>query len=118
LWGNARSAHWGRRHEATKLVREAVVVLGRHAKIPKADFLTVELIWAPGDRRPRDPNNLAPMSKACCDALGQANKNWVHLGLVPDDSKQYMAQLSPTIEDPPHPPGMWLKITLGRITSQ
>lgn len=107
LWGNAREGHWAPRHKATLAVRSAVVLLGRLLKVPPGDHLTVLLVWAPGDRRVRDEDNLAPFYKVICDALGQSRGDWVGLQLVRDDSPKYMTKLAPKIIPPPHK-GMWL----------
>jgi len=43
------------------------------------------------------------------DALGRGRKDWIGLDLVPDDTKEWMAKLTPAIIDPPAR-GMWLDV--------
>lgn len=120
LTGNARCAHWGARSEASQQVRGAVAWLARKARIPRSRHLTVELVWAPGDRRRRDPDNLWPLLKACCDGLARGPRKpslraaaWVGLDLVPDDTPRWMTKLPPRIVGPDETPeiGMWLIVT-------
>uniref|UniRef100_UPI003F492DCE hypothetical protein n=1 Tax=Pseudonocardia sp. CA-138482 TaxID=3240023 RepID=UPI003F492DCE len=121
LWGNQRKGHWGARASDTKVVRHAVMTLARQARIPKADHLTVELIWAPGDWRRRDEDNLALMLKACCDGLARGPRKasakaapWVGLDLVPDDTPRYMAKAAYILSPDEIPAmGMWLIVTTG-----
>lgn len=95
----------------TKRVRAAVTRLATEAAIPQCAHLTVQLEWAPGDRRRRDADNLWPLLKVCCDALAKGpRKDWVGLELVPDDTPQYMTKHAPRIVGPDVTPdrGMWL----------
>lgn len=110
LVGNSR-AHWRQRSADTAQVRTTVLLLAKQAGIPVSTHLTVELVWAPGDRRRRDADNLWPMLKVCCDALARGpRRDWIGLELVPDDTPEHMTKLTPRIEAPPAR-GMWLTVT-------
>lgn len=111
LTGNSR-AHWRQRSADTRMVREDVLILARAANIPATAHMTVELVWAPGDRIRRDADNLWPLLKACCDSLARGpRRDWVGLELVPDDTPQHMTKMAPRIDPPPAPKGMWLHVT-------
>ena len=113
LYANVRT-HWRRRSADTQTCRAAVATLARQAGIPRCEHLTVRLVWAPGDRRRRDADNLWPLLKACCDALARGpRRDLVGLDLVPDDTPEYMTKLAPVIFGPPER-GMWLEITPGQ----
>lgn len=103
------------RHEVTKrtrMIRETVAWLAKAAKIPAGNHITTELLWAPGNNRKRDADNVWPTFKAACDALARGRKDLVGLDLVPDDDPRWMTKLAPRIEPPPHPTGMWLVVTV------
>lgn len=109
LQGNAR-AHWRRKAEATREVITVVSVLAMAKRIPSGQHLTVTLVWAPGDRRKRDADNLWPLLKVCCDALARGpRKDLPGLRLVPDDSPEWMTKRAPVILTPPAT-GLWLDI--------
>lgn len=99
LRGNSRS-HWRARSAITRQVRSDVAVLAKQAGIPVSPHLTVELVWAPGDKRRRDADNLWPLLKVACDALARGRKDWVGLELVPDDIPEFMTKLAPRIAPP------------------
>lgn len=108
LTGNAR-VHWTRRHKAVQEVIAATVTLARLHKVPACTHLAVELVWAPGDRRRADADNLVALQKVCCDALARGRKDLPGLHLVPDDTPAYMTKKMPTIMPPPHD-GLWLLV--------
>lgn len=118
LTGNTR-VHWRRRSADTNQVRTTVAALGKQARIPAGEHLTVELVWSPGDRRRRDADNLWPLLKVCCDALARGRRDWVGLELVPDDTPKFMTKLAPKIAAPDEcsAVGMWLHITVDADTS-
>jgi crossover junction endodeoxyribonuclease RusA len=117
LEGNAR-VHWRTEHKAKAMVRQTVTLLARAARIPHADHLTVQLVWAPGDNRRRDADNLWPLLKICCDCLARGpRRDWVGLELVPDDTPKWMTKLAPHIEPPPAR-GMWLHVTAHHNTGE
>lgn len=115
LTANTR-AHWRRRSADTRQVRETVLTIAKQAglhRITGIQHVTVELVWAPGDRRTRDADNVYPLLKACCDALARGpRRDWVGLELVPTDTPEHMTKLAPRIEPPPAPKGMWLDLEL------
>lgn len=114
LAGNTR-VHWRKRSKDTNQVRTDVLTVARQAALHLAApirHITVQLTWAPGDRRRRDSDNLWPLLKVACDALARGpRKDWVGLELVPDDTPEHMTKLAPVIEPPPAK-GMWLDLTL------
>lgn len=116
LGGNAR-AHWRPEARAKAQVRETVTYLARNAGLHRyqpgdVEHVTVRLVWAPGDNRKRDPDNLWKLQKICADAIARGRAGLVGLDVVPDDSPQYMEKLAPVIVPPPAPKGMRLELTL------
>jgi crossover junction endodeoxyribonuclease RusA len=59
--------------------------------IPRLGRCDVTLIWYVTDRRRRDAENPVPTLKAMCDEL-------VTLGVVPDDTPEFMVKHMPVIE--------------------
>jgi crossover junction endodeoxyribonuclease RusA len=114
LVGNSR-AHWRQRSTDTQQVRTDVMRLAQQAglhRLGRLEHITAELVWAPGDRRRRDADNLWPLLKVACDALARGpRRDWVGLELVPDDTPEHMTKLAPRIQPPPEK-GMWLVLTL------
>ena len=115
LVGNSRH-HWRQRSKDTLQVRTDVTFLARAAHLHQIDgirHVTVELVWAPGDRRRRDADNLWPLLKAVADAIARGNrKDWTGLELVPDDTPEHMTKLAPRIDPPPATKGMYVHIGL------
>lgn len=109
LRGNSRPPHWAVRHRAVKQVIHDVATLARAAKIPAGHHLTVQLIWAPGNRRTADVDNLVPLQKVMCDALARGRKDLPGLHLVPDDRPEFMTKRMPDILLPPVE-GLWLLV--------
>jgi hypothetical protein len=108
LRGNARPGHWGVRHRATREVASAVAAAARVSGLAglrgHVTYLAAELVWAPGDHRRSDTANLAPLVKACVDAL-------VAVGLISDDDDRHAAQTT-RIDRPPARPGLRLEVTV------
>lgn len=116
LSGNARGRSWRPKAASTRMVRADVTNLARavglHRLSRPVRFVDVELVWAPGDHRRRDEDNLYGLVKVAADALARGpRKDWVGLDLVPDDTSAYMKK-SCRILPPPEPKGMWLDLTL------
>lgn len=108
--------HWAQKNRSTAQVRRDVTLLatgaGLHRYQPgEVEHVTVELVWAPGDRRRRDEDNLAPLLKAAADALARGRADLVGIDLVEDDTARWMAK-SCRIEPPPTAKGMWLDLSL------
>jgi len=116
--------HWAARSRDSRQVRTDVSVLARAAGLhllTEVRHITVGLVWAPGDRRPRDGGNLFPLSKAAIDAFTPARTvlrrvrgqmtvvHFVGIGLVPDDTTSWVTELGPRIVPPPER-GMWLDV--------
>lgn len=113
LTGNARTAHWSQRSTATKTVIAEVVKAAEHAGLQPCRHLTVQLVWAPGNNRKADPDNLWPLLKVLADGLARGpRKDLLGLHLVPDDDAPWMTKLGPRIDRPPTPAGLWLEITM------
>jgi crossover junction endodeoxyribonuclease RusA len=116
LTANARP-HWSARASDTRQVRSDVTRLAQAAGLHRypvgaIEHITVELVWAPGDRRRRDAPNLRPLCKAAVDALARGGrKDLIGLDLVPDDTAEFVTELTPRIEPPPAK-GMWLDLTI------
>ena len=121
LTANTR-AHWRARSRDTRQVRSDVVRLAQQAGMHRLD-LPVEhveagLVWAPGDHRRRDEDNLYPLAKACFDAIARGPRaGWVGLDLVPDDTPEWFTKRMPRIEPPPAK-GMWLDVILTLRTGE
>jgi crossover junction endodeoxyribonuclease RusA len=114
LTGNTRS-HWRARSADTRTARETVAWLAKQAGIPQAKHLTVQLVWAPGDRRRRDADNLVPFMKSLCDGIARGNRqDWTGLELVPDDTPKFMNKIMPRILTPDecNEVGMWFLVTV------
>jgi len=100
---------------SVQAVREAVVLrlasLINRSRMPRRlRKVRVDVTWFVDDKRHRDPNNLAPLAKAICDAIGSNRGRGVHL--VPDDRPQYMDQAAPQIiYRPGQTPGFTVTIT-------
>jgi crossover junction endodeoxyribonuclease RusA len=87
--------HWRTEHRVKAQLRRDVALLARAARIPSLPRISVELHYAPRDRRRRDPINLAPTAKVAEDAL-------VDAGVVPDDTPEFV-EPTPAVIDPPDP---------------
>ncbi len=107
LRGNPRITNRYARNRAVQQVRETVAWLAR--EIPAGRFLAVTLVYAPGDNRDRDDDNLMPLVKHCADALSRGRRDWIGLALVPTDTPRHMSKRA-VIEPPPHPAGLWLRV--------
>lgn len=116
LGGNAR-AHWRAEAKAKQQLRADVAMIARSAGLHRYEpgairHVTAQLLWAPGDRRKRDEDNLWKVQKIACDALARGRRDFVGLDLVPDDSPNHFTKLAPRILPPPEPKGMWLELLL------
>lgn len=81
--------HWRTRAKLVKQIREATRFAGN--RIPHLGVCEVSLTWFVTDRRRRDADNVVPTMKAMCDEL-------VALGVVQDDTPQFMVKLMPVIQ--------------------
>lgn len=117
LAGNAR-VHWRPEARAKAEVRKDVTTLARsaglHRYLPgEIEHVTAQLVWAPGDRRKRDSDNLWKLFKISCDAIAKGPRaDLVGLSVVPDDDPQWFTKREPVILPPPAPKGMWLELVL------
>jgi hypothetical protein len=111
LAGNARNAHWSARAKAARLVIADVIQIGTAAGLKPCQHLTIRLVWAPGDWRTADEDNLWNLQKVIADGLARGpRKDLPGLRLVPDDTPTWMTKLGPRIDRPPTPPGLWLEL--------
>jgi hypothetical protein len=116
--------HWSARSRDSRQVRTDVATLARAAGLhllTGVRHVTVQLVWAPGDRRHRDPGNLAPFQKALLDGLTPTRAvarhvrgrltvvHHVGVGLIPDDGPEFATELMPVIVPPPGR-GMWFDV--------
>lgn len=91
--------HHMKRARLVKDIRKATRLLG--GRIPYLGKCEVSLTWFVTDRRVRDADNVVPTLKAMCDEL-------VAIGVVQDDTPQFMVKHMPVIEwipkgsDTPH----------------
>lgn len=110
---NSRT-HWRTRARLVKQIRTAVFVRGRQVKMAPAPHVHVQLYYVPPDRRDRDPDNLVATLKPAIDALtarGQ-DRGWPALGVVPDDTPEYVSWSPPRILEPDeHGPRLWIEVT-------
>lgn len=96
--------HWRRRADAVKTIRGQVAAHARNPRIPAAEHITVQLHYAPGDRRSvTDAPNLTATSKPAIDGL-------VDAGIVPDDTDKHVTELMPVIHPGPGERRLWLEI--------
>lgn len=113
LTGNARTGHWAQRAKAVTEVIDAVTWVAKSAKVPAGSHLTVQLVWAPGDNRTADEDNLWPLQKVLADGLARGpRQDLPGLHLVPDDTAMWMTKLAPRIDPAPVPAGLWLEVSV------
>jgi hypothetical protein len=110
LHANSRPGHWAQRVKATRIVIDAVTKAATAAGLQPCRHLTVQLVWAPGDHRRADRGNLFGIQKAAIDGLARGRKDIPGLHLVPDDSERWVEELTPRIDRPPTPAGLWLEV--------
>ena len=89
--------HHMQRAKRTNQIRKDTARLGAGI-IPRLRRCEVTLIWYVTDRKKRDAENPVPTLKAMCDALVDP------LGVVPDDTPEYMVKHMPVIEWTPNGP--------------
>ena len=85
--------HWRVKAAEVATVREAARNLARAAKIPTLERISVELHYAPRDRRRRDSLNLIATLKPAEDGI-------VDAGVIPDDTPEFSVPTMPVIDPP------------------
>jgi hypothetical protein len=96
-------------------VRDTTRLLVKRARIPRLIHAEVRLVWTVPDRRVRDVENPVPTLKACCDGMTDTSHGGIRLlGIVPDDSPEWMTKHMPEISYRRGCKGLALVIT-GRI---
>lgn len=85
--------HWSKRAAEVAQYRQDAGWAAREAKIPKCERVRVTLVYEPRDQRRRDPLNLTATLKVVQDAL-------VDVGVIPDDTIEYMETVTPLIDAP------------------
>lgn len=103
-----------RNNASVQAVREAVTYLlrsliNRRAMPDRFDKIRVDLTWYVSDRRKRDEDNLSPLLKAVCDAIGSDRGTGVRL--VADDDPAHMQKRPHIIHRPGAPAGFTVTIT-------
>lgn len=107
--GRNGTGHWSGRAKAKKTVQDAVVAVGRAARVPAYHRVRVLLTWYAPDKGTRDPDGLSEMLKAVMDALTpprpavaagtptkaggrrkKAQQAKTGLGIIPDDSARFV----------------------------
>lgn len=105
-----RRAHWTQVAKAKREVEEVVVVAVKKARLKKIDAqISARLVWFAPDARNRDCDSLAPMMKACLDAL-------VKKSIIPDDNSKIVREvhLGPVIVARDNPRfELWLTVVEG-----
>lgn len=96
--------HYQVKRRKTAMIRNTTHLLVKQAKIPALRRCSVQLWYAPTDRRRRDADNLAPVAKACCDGV-------VDAGVVRDDTPDLMVKPQSLICDPERGGRLWLVVT-------
>lgn len=82
---------WPVKARATREVRQAVAAHARALRVPRLEYVHVQLEYVPRDARRRDPDNLWATAKPAIDGL-------VDAGVVPDDTAVYVCRHEPVIE--------------------
>lgn len=86
--------HWAAKARETAELRRNAALMAKLTRIPRdLGRVRVTLHYVPRDRRRRDPINLAPTLKAIQDGL-------VDVGIVPDDTPEFMESPMPVIHEP------------------
>lgn len=88
-----RRAHWTQVAKAKRDVELVVMAAVKKAKLSRIDGeISVRLVWYAPDARKRDTDSLAPMAKACLDAL-------VKMKVIEDDNSKIVREtlLGPVI---------------------
>lgn len=76
--------HWAVKGKLTKDIKLTTFIIAQSMRLPKGvDFASIELVYYPPGRKPRDEDNLSPTLKACADGI-------VQYGLVPDDNSEHV----------------------------
>lgn len=107
---NSRPGHWAQRHQAVKEVINTVTALGQATRLRPCQYMDVTLVWAPGNFRVADEDNLFGILKVVCDALARGpRKDLPGLRIVPDDDSRYMRKTA-RIDRPPAVPGLRIEV--------
>lgn len=85
--------HWRVKAKRVSEVRKATALLTRSANVPALNRISVELHYAPRDKRRRDPLNLVATLKPIEDGI-------VDAGVIPDDTPRYLTSVMPIIDEP------------------
>lgn len=96
---NGRENRWVRNRKVQAL-KDATIVMVRHAKVPGLQRIQIAVYYDPPNRRRRDHDNLMATYKPLADGIVKA-------GVVPDDNTVYVV--------PPHCEVTGTIVPLGRI---
>lgn len=95
---------WRSNADEVATLRQAAGWLAKAAKIPKCEKIRTTLIYEPKDKRRRDPINLMATLKPVQDGL-------VDVGIVPDDTPEFMETVTPLIDEPSgKDPKIWVLV--------
>lgn len=95
---NGSRRGWHAHARLVKMFRHRAAWLARDAGVPRLERVSIELHYAPRDRRRRDPLNLVATLKPVEDGI-------VDAGVIPDDTPQYSVPTMPVIDEPTGQPG-------------
>jgi crossover junction endodeoxyribonuclease RusA len=93
----SRGQHYARARK-TKQIRLAAWAAAEQARIPSLGRISIELHYAPRDRRRRDALNLVATLKPVEDGIVDAR-------VVPDDTAEFVQPTMPVIDPPTGQPG-------------
>jgi crossover junction endodeoxyribonuclease RusA len=85
--------HWRVKAKKVRDVRNHAALVAAASDIPELTGFTVELHYAPRDKRRRDPENLIATLKPFVDGL-------IDAGVAPDDCPPYYSTTVPVIDPP------------------
>lgn len=109
-------AHWRTKAKSTALVRGLVAQRVRYAGVPKLGRCRVDVQWIVTNARTRDPDNLAPLTKAIYDAIG--SNRGVGARIVEDDDPAHMEKPQATILVDHNEDAAYFVITITDITEE
>lgn len=96
--------HYRTKAQWTRQIRTTAWAEALRHRVPVLARCSVQLWYAPRDRRVRDEDNLMATAKPLYDGL-------VDAGIVPDDGPAFMLKPSPRIVPPDGRPRLWLVVT-------
>ncbi|APT93752.1 hypothetical protein CPHO_08445 [Corynebacterium phocae] len=110
--GASRGATYAKAQKINEIQHIISLLARRVTMPPNHAYLIVQLNYRPRDNRRRDTDNLIATAKPIYDALAGGSTKIPGLGIVPDDTPQYMGKPEPIIwpAKKGQPPVMWLDL--------